>query len=84
MLHTLFPLSWCGGCLSTRSGWFKHVEPPRTFSNKLIAETARCVEFFNTSSGWFGSTELSLATALQGTQGVEGASLGWCVEPPRT
>ena len=31
----------------TSSGWFKHVEPPRIFSNKSLSETARCVEFFN-------------------------------------
>ena len=34
----------CAGCLCTRSGWFKHVEPPRTFSNHRLAEPARCVE----------------------------------------
>ena len=63
----------CAGCLCTRSGWFKHVEPPRTFSSHIIAEMARCVEFFHMSSGWFGSTELSRTTSLYGKQGVQGA-----------
>ena len=31
----------CAGCLCTNLGWFKHIEPPRTFS----------------SSGWFDCTE---------------------------
>ena len=34
----------CAGCLCTSSGWFKHNEPPRTFSNHLITELARCGE----------------------------------------
>ena len=63
----------CTGCLCTSSGWFKHVEPPRTFSNHIIAEMARGVEFQHMCSGWFGSTELSLTTSLYGKQGVQGA-----------
>ena len=46
------------------------VQASRTSSN--LCEPHR-VEFFNTSSGWFGSNELPLTTALQGKQGVEGA-----------
>ena len=45
----------------------------RTFSNHIIAEIARRVEFFDMSSGWFDSTEPSLTTTLQGKQGVQGA-----------
>ena len=56
----------CAGCLCTSSGWFKHIEPPRTFSNHIITEIAR-------SSGWFDCTEPSLSTSLQGEQGVQGA-----------
>ena len=51
------------GCLFTSSGWFKRIEPPRTFSNHIIAEIARCVEFIHMSSGWFDCAE-------QGMQGV--------------
>ena len=40
-------------CLCTSSGWFKHIEPSRIFSNHIIAEIARCVEFCHMSSGWF-------------------------------
>ena len=36
-------------------------------------EIARCGEFFHMSSGWFDCTEPSLATLLQGKQGVQGA-----------
>ena len=56
----------CAGCLCTSSGWFKHIEPPRTFSNHIITEIARCVEFCHMSSGWFECTEPSLSTSLQG------------------
>ena len=38
----------------------------RTFSNHIITEIARCVEFCHMSSGWFDHTEPSLS-------GVEGA-----------
>ena len=57
----------------TSSGWFKRIEPPRTFSNHIITEIARRVEFFHMSSGWFDCTEPSLTTYLQGKQGVQGA-----------
>ena len=61
----------CAGCFC--SGWFKRIEPPRTFTNHIIAEIVRCVEFFHMSSGWFDCTEPSLTTSLQGKQGVQGA-----------
>ena len=61
----------CEGCFC--SGWFKRIEPPRTFTNHIIAEIVRCVEFFHMSSGWFDCTEPSLTTSLQGKQGVQGA-----------
>ena len=31
----------CAGCLCTSSGWFKHIEPPRTYSNHNFTELAR-------------------------------------------
>ena len=43
--------------LMTSSGWFKHTQPLRTFSNHVIAEIARCGEFFHMSSGWFDDTD---------------------------
>ena len=36
------------------SGWFKHIEPHRTPSKRMIP---RCVEFFHISSGWFKHIE---------------------------
>ena len=67
------------GCLCTSLVWFKHIEPPQTFSNHIITELARCVEFCHMSSGWFCCTEPSLSTLLQGKQGVQGAyALVWC------
>ena len=44
----------CAGCLCTSSGWFKHIEPHRTYTNHTITEIARCVEVSQNSSG--GST----------------------------
>ena len=80
------------GCLCTSSGWFKHIEPRRTFPNHIITEIVRCVEFCHMSSGWFDCTEPSLSTSLQGKQGVQGAyalvrggsSTSNLVEPSRT
>ena len=63
------------------------MEPPQTFSNHIIAEIARCVEFFHMSLGWFDSTEPSLTTSLQGNQcGCLCTSSGWFkhIEPFRT
>ena len=82
----------CAGCLCTSSGWFKRIEPPRTFTNHIIAEIVRCVEFFHMSSGWFDCTEPSLTTSLQGKQGVQdayalvrgGLSTSNLLEPSRT
>ena len=83
----------CAGCLcTTSSGWFKHIEPPRTFSNHIIAEIARCIEFFRMSSGLFDCTEPSLTSSLQEKQGVQGAyaqvrggsSTSNLLEPSRT
>ena len=48
------------GCLCTSSGWFNYIEPPQAFSNHIIAEITRCVEFFHMSSECFDSTEPSL------------------------
>ena len=77
------------GCLGNSSGWFKHIEPqrtysnhpprtytnhpPRTYTNHNITERARCGEVCHRRSGWFDCTEPSLSTALQGKQGVQGA-----------
>ena len=61
------------GALSTSSMRFKHSEPHRTFSNYILTELARFIDFFHTSSGWFDCTEPSPTTALQGLQGVQGA-----------
>ena len=58
--------------MCTCSGWFKRIEPPRTFANHIITKTARCVEFCHMSSGWFDCTEPSLSSSLQGQQGMQG------------
>ena len=60
----------CAGCFCTSSGSFKRSEPPRTFLNHSMTELAGRVEFFHMSSG---CTEPSLATYVQGKQGVQGA-----------
>ena len=45
--------SACAGCFCLSSGWFKHLEPHRTFSNHSITDIARFGEFFHMSSKWF-------------------------------
>ena len=52
---------------------FKHFEPHRTFSNYILTELARYIEFFYMSSGWFDWTKPSPSTSLQGIEGVQGA-----------
>ena len=52
---------------------FKHSESHRTFSNCILTEIARYMEFFYMSSGWFDWTEPSLTTSLQGRELVQGA-----------
>ena len=79
----------CAGCSCTRSGWFKRIEPPRTFLNHSRTELAGRVEVFHRRSG---CTEPSLATYVQRKQGVQGArgrvrggsSTSNLVEPSRT
>ena len=58
-----------------------HVDICRTFSNHIITEIARCVEFCHMSSGWFDHTEPSLSCA-----GCLCTSSGWFkhIEPRRT
>ena len=68
---------------------FKHSEPPRTFSNYILTEIARYIEFFYTSLGWFDWTEPSLTASLQGMEGVQGElCTRWMrfkhIEPHRT
>ena len=73
---SMYIVTWetrSAGCLCNSSGWFKHSEPQRTFSNHNITEIARCGEVCHMSSGRFDCTEPSLSTSLQGKQGVHGA-----------
>ena len=60
------------GAICTCLGWFKHIEPPRTFLNHIITKIKRCVEFCYKSSGWFDCTEPSLSTSLQEKEGMQG------------
>ena len=59
--------------ICTSSMRFKHIEPHRTFSNCILTELARYLDFFYTGSGWFDWPEPSLTTSLQGIEGVQGA-----------
>ena len=77
------------GAICTGSGRFKHIEPHRTFSNFILTEIARYIEFFYTSLGWFDWAEPSLTTFLQGIQGVPGTiCTSWMrfkhIQPHRT
>ena len=60
-----------GSALCTSSMRFKHIEPPRTFSNYLLTERGRYRDFFYMSSALFDLTEPSLTAALQGIEGVQ-------------
>ena len=51
----------------------KHSEPQRSFSNYILTEIARYIDFLHSSSGWFACTAPSPTTSLQGLQGVQGA-----------
>ena len=77
------------GAICTSLGRFKHIEPHRSFSNFILTEIARYIDFFHTSSGWLDWTKPSLTTSLQGIQGVQGAiCTSWMrfkhIEPHRT
>ena len=61
----------CAGCLCPSSVWFKHIEPPRTFSSHSSTEVTRCGRFCHLCSGWFDCTEPSLSTRVQEKQGVQ-------------
>ena len=50
------------GAICTGSGRLKHIEPHRTFSNYILTEIARYLEFFYMRSGWFDWTEPSPST----------------------
>ena len=41
------------GAICTGSGRFKNIKPHRTFSNFILTEIARYIEFYYTSLGWF-------------------------------
>ena len=71
---------------------FKHIEPHRTFSNYILTEIARYIDFFHKSSGWFDWTEPSLTISLQvyipsylcEDVDREGSMRFDVLEPPRT
>ena len=73
----------------TSSMRFKHIEPPRTFSNYILTERGRYLAFFYMSSALFDWTEPSLTASLQGIEGMQGAKCtSWMrfkhIEPHRT
>ena len=41
------------GAICTSWMRFKHIEPHRTFSNYILTEIARYIDFFRTSSEWY-------------------------------
>ena len=66
---------------------FKHIEPRRTFSNHIITEIARCVEFCHMSLGGFDCTEPVRTFSIYIVTGeTRCTSSGWFkhIEPYRT
>ena len=82
----------CVGCLCTRSGWLKHLEPQRTYTLLTITELARCVGCLCTRAGWFKHSEphrtytLLTSTELARCVGCLCTRAGWFKhsEPPRS
>ena len=73
--------------LCTSSGWFNRIEPPRTFSNLIISEIARCVDVVYMSSVWFDCTEPNfIFTGEAKCAGCFCSSSGWfkLIEHSRT
>ena len=68
----------CAGCLCTCSGWFKHIEPRRTFPNHIITEIARCVEFCLVAR-----TPSALALVDPARRGRSNVSLIYLLQRPR-
>ena len=60
----------CAGCNMHRFG---EVQAHRTFSNFILTEIARYIDFFHMNSAWFDCTKPSPTISLQGIQGVQGA-----------
>ena len=59
--------TWCAGCLCTSSWWFKRIEPPRTFSNHIIAEITRRIEFFHINSCAYSTAHASAHSTAHST-----------------
>ena len=79
----------CAGCLCTSSGWFKHIEPHRIFSNHIITEIARCVGFCHMGSGvvrLYRTFSIYIVTGETRSAGCLCTSSGWFkhIEPHRT
>ena len=75
-------LARCVGYVGTRAGWFKHIEPHRTYTSLTITELARCVGCFCSRSGWFKHSKPTRTTPSQCSRCV-GHSFG-VVEAQRT
>ena len=73
----------CEGCLCTSSGWFKRIEPSRTFSNLLEPRLYRTYIFTGETRfagcSWMNSTHRAIS-AMMWFEKVRGGSL----VPPRT
>ena len=74
------------GCLCKSSGWFKHIEPPRTYSNHIITEIARCGEVCHRVVRLYRTFPRYIATGETRSAGCLCNSSGWFkhIEPHRT
>ena len=68
--------AWCL-CPSSGSGWFKHSEPPRTYSNHIITEIARCGEVCHRVVRLYRTFPRYIATGETRSAGCLCPSSGW-------
>ena len=77
------------GCLCTSSGWFKHIEPRRTFSNLIITEIAMVCSVLSHEFGvvrLHRTFSIYIVTGETRCAGCLCTSSGWFkhIEPRRT
>ena len=79
----------CAGCLCTSSGWFKHIEPYRTFLNDMILRDTKVCRVLSHEFGvvrLYRTFSIHIVTGETRCAGCLCTSSGWFkyIEPRRT